>query len=208
MTLMATVIGDVVASRQIADRNQLHSHLAELLDRINQQFAPVTPLRFTVGDEFQGAFATIESAVRATLHLRVGLLPVADLRHGLGWGEVTVLQEDPRVEDGPGWWSAREAIDAVHQAQEQRHSQWVRTSARGSDVATAVDALLPVLDRVVGELDDRGIAILQGLLAGRSQREIAERLAITPSAVSQRIRSTGLDAVVQTDNRLSAAVRE
>lgn len=202
MKLMATVIGDVVDSRRVSDRAGMHERLADLLQRVNAELEPVTALRFTVGDEFQGAFATIENAVRATLRLRLGLLPVADLRHGLGLGEVTVLQDEPRVEDGPGWWAARAAIDAVHDAETHPATRWMRTAVRGEDVSPAVASLLALRDRAVGDLDDRGIAILRGLLAGRTQREIADDLAITASAVSQRIRAAGLDALVVSDRAL------
>ena len=181
MALMATLIGDVVASRQIADRNQLHGRLADVLDRVNERFDPTTPLRFTVGDEFQGAFATIESAARATLHLRVGLLPVADLRHGLGWGEVSVLQEDPRVEDGPGWWAAREAIDSVHAFQLRTATRWMRTAVRGEGIDRSLSAFLLLRDRAIEALDARAVTILDGLLRDRSQRDIADALGISAS---------------------------
>ena len=111
--LTATLIGDVVASRRADDRSALHGRLTTLLEAINAECAPTTPLRITVGDEFQGAFATVGQALQASLRLRIGLLPRHDVRHGLGWGEVTVLQEQPRVEDGPGWWAARDAIHEV-----------------------------------------------------------------------------------------------
>lgn len=205
MALMATLIGDVVASRQIADRNQLHGRLADVLDRVNEHFDPTTPLRFTVGDEFQGAFATIESAARATLHLRVGLLPVADLRHGLGWGEVAVLQEDPRVEDGPGWWAAREAINSVHELQSRPATRWMRTAVRGEGIDRSLSAFLLLRDRAVDALDARAVAIVDGLLRDRSQRDIADALGISASAVSQRIRAGGLDALVLADLALDQA---
>lgn len=203
MNLLATVIGDVVSSRHVGDRAGMHRELAALLDRVNADTSPVTPLRFTVGDEFQGAFATIEQALRATLRLRVGLLPTADLRHGIGFGAVRVLQDEPRVEDGPGWWAAREAIDAVHDAEDHPATRWVRTAVRGEGVEAPVAALLPLRDRIVAALDERGSAILAGLLDGRAQREIADDLAISPSAVSQRIRSSGIDALVLSDQALA-----
>src|SRR5687768_7521350 len=111
--LLAAVIGDVVRSRRSPDRGALHTRLAAVLAEANAALDPVTPLRVTVGDEYQGGFASVTDAVRATLRLRLALAPDIDVRHGIGWGEVTVLQEQPRVEDGPGWWSAREAVRAV-----------------------------------------------------------------------------------------------
>ena len=62
--LTATLIGDVVASRRASDRAGLHGRLTELLDSVNATWAPSTPLRITIGDEFQGAFATVGQAPR------------------------------------------------------------------------------------------------------------------------------------------------
>ena len=51
--------------------------------------------------------------MHASLWLRLHLAPDAQLRHGIGWGTVAVLADEPRVEDGPGWWAARAAIETV-----------------------------------------------------------------------------------------------
>lgn len=205
--LTATLIGDVVASRRAGDRAGLHERLMTQLDRVNQTCAPTTPLRITVGDEFQGTFATVGQALQASLRLRVGLLPGHDLRHGLGWGEVSVLEEEPRVEDGPGWWAARDAIHAVQQAQERPGSRYRRTVYRRADGAAGpdpdlVEAALILRDAAVGALSGRSVSVLRGLLDGQTQRDLAEALAITPSAVSQRVRTDGLAALVDADRRL------
>ncbi len=122
--LIATLIGDVLSSREAGDRAALHHRLQALLDEVNGAFAPVTPLRFTVGDEYQGAFAT------------------------------------------------------VGRAQEQDR------------------------DERVGGLSDRSVSVLRGLLGGSTQREIAEELGISPSAISQRVRADGLAALVAADESM------
>jgi DNA-binding transcriptional LysR family regulator len=205
--LTATLIGDVVASRRAEDRAELHGRLLDLLASVNETCPPTTPLRITVGDEFQGTFATVGQALRASLRLRLGLLPDHDLRHGLGWGEVGVLQERPRVEDGPGWWAARDAIHQVQQAQEHPGSRFRRTAYCLADGATGPDpdlvsAALVLRDAAVGALSGRSVSVLRGLLAGQTQREVAEALGISPSAVSQRVRSDGLAALVAADENL------
>jgi len=202
--ITATLIGDVVASRTAGDRAVLHDRLIDLLDQINRTFAPSTPLRITVGDEFQGAFATVGQALQASLRLRLGLMPDLDARHGIGWGDVRVLQEQPRVEDGPGWWAARDAIHEVQQAQEHPGSRFRRTVFRAAEDAggpdpNLVDAALVLRDAAVGSLAERSVSVLRGLLAGQTQRDLAESLGISPSAVSQRVRSDGLAALVAAD---------
>ena len=66
-TSVATLIGDVVQSRTSPDRAALHASLNAVLDQANAIFAPVVPLRITVGDEFQGCFAQVGEALHATL---------------------------------------------------------------------------------------------------------------------------------------------
>src|SRR6478752_1933322 len=126
--LTAALIGDVVSSRSAADRAQLHARLTTLLAEVKAAFETTAPLRITVGDEFQGTFATVGAALAASLRIRLGMLPDHDVRHGIGWGEVRVLDEEPRVEDGPGWWAAREAIQEVKEAQDRPASRYRSTS--------------------------------------------------------------------------------
>ena len=207
--LMATLIGDVVASRRAGDRAVLHHRLTTLLADVNETCGPTTPLRITVGDEFQGTFETVGQALQASLRLRIGLLPDHDMRHGVGWGDVRVLQEDPRVEDGPGWWAARDAIHEVQQAQEHPATRFRSTAYRPAEDAEGPDrhlvaAALLLRDTVVSGLSERSASVLRGLLSGRTQREIADELGISPSAVSQRVRGDGLAAVVAADESLGS----
>ncbi len=111
--LMAALLGDLVGSRRSEDRVDLHARVQRALAEANELLSPVVPLRLTVGDEYQGGFATVGEAVRATLRLRLAL--AADVRHGIGWGAADLLQDEPRVEDGPAWWVARDAIVAVEE---------------------------------------------------------------------------------------------
>lgn len=202
-SVVATVIGDVVGSRAAPDRRRLHDRVSGALARVNDACSPVLPLRITIGDEYQGVFATIGDALRATLRLRLELLPGHDVRHGVGWGEVSVLQSEPRVEDGPGWWAAREAIVAVEEAEGRPGDRWRRTAFRVADEERAahageqhaVDAALTLCDQLIGGLSERSVSVLRGLLDGRTQREVADDLGVSASAVSQRVRADGLAAL-------------
>jgi hypothetical protein len=203
---VATLIGDVVRSRSSADRSGLHEHLTESLAQANTRLRPAVPLRITVGDEFQGCFATVGEAVHASLWLRLRLAP-AQLRHGIGWGAVAVLADEPRVEDGPGWWAARAAIDAVKTEASMAGTRLLRTAYRRAEETDgpelgAVNAALICRDQMIGSVSERSLRLLRGVLDGSSQAELAAAEGISASAVSQRMRNDGLAVVVAADELL------
>ncbi|OBI42595.1 RNA polymerase subunit sigma-70 [Mycobacterium colombiense] len=194
----ATLIGDVVGSRRATDRSKLHRALANALRHI--AVGAIDPPAFTVGDEFQGSYPTVGAAIDAALSLRLAVGPDVDVRFGIGWGAVTVLDADAGIQDGPGWWSAREAIQQTAAAQRQPGFQLVRTTFRADgdtrDDVAAVNAALICRDHLLGSLDERSLRIVTGLMTGRTKKELAADEAISPSAVSQRASRDGLDLVV------------
>lgn len=205
--LVAAVIGDVVGSRKARSRPHLHAQLEDALREINQAAKPLVPFRITIADEFQACFDSVGAALAASLRLRLIGLPDVDLRHGVGWGEISVLAEEPRVEDGPGWWAARAAIEEVKADASRPGLRHVRTAyRRAADVEgpdeNSVNAALLLRDQLLGGLSSRSVGVLRGLLAGRTQREIAEAEGISPSAVSQRVRNDGLAALMRAEEML------
>ena len=198
----ATLIGDLVGSRAAADRGADHRRLTETLAEVNNTHASLSPLRVTAGDEFQGRYATVGGALAAALEVSTRLRPDIDVRHGIGWGAVTVLDPSGSIEDGPGWWAARAAIEQAEAASRRAATRRARTAyarADGEDGPdpVAVNAALLGLDELLGSLSARSWSVLRGLLGGSTQQEVAEHLGVSASAVSQRVRHDGL-GVVQT----------
>ena len=203
---LATLIGDVVRSRNATDRSGLHAQLTGVLEEANTRLRPVVRLRITVGDEFQGCFATVGEALHASLWLRLHLAP-AQLRHGVGWGSVAVLADEPRVEDGPGWWAARDAIEAVKGEAARAGTRLLRTAYRRAEEADGpdpgpVNAALMCRDQMIGSVSERSLRLLRGTLDGTTQAELAEAEGISASAVSQRMRNDGLAVIVAADELL------
>jgi hypothetical protein len=197
-SLRATLIGDVVGSRTVADRAGAHRLLNKALRGVAED--AIDPPAFTVGDEFQGAFVSVGLAIAAALSLRLAVAPDIDVRFGIGWGTVTMLDEAAGIQDGPGWWSAREAIEWTASAQRQPGLALVRTSFRANDGdrtdVDAVNAALICRDHLLGSLDDRSTRIVKALLDNQTKKDIADAEGISPSAVSQRSGRDGLDLIV------------
>ncbi len=197
-TSVAVVIGDLVGSRGAADRRALHETLVAALDRVSTETAPVDPFAVSAGDEFQAAFARLGAALDAVLRLRVALLPDVDTRFGIGWGEVTRLDE--HTQDGPAWWAAREAVEWVHEAEDRPGTRHARTAYRSDDphapLPAAVNAALLCRDHLMGSWDERSHRILRGLMSGHTQAEVAAAEGVSASAVSQRVRGDGIGVVL------------
>jgi hypothetical protein len=201
---IATVIGDVVASRSAPDRMRLHATVTAALADIGTH--ALRPPAFTVGDEFQGTYRSVGAAIDAALTVRLAVQPDIDIRFGIGWGDVTMLDETAGIQDGPGWWAAREAIEWTAAAQAQPGLALVRTAfrSRGADgpSAAAVNAALMCRDHLLGSLDGRSLRILAGLRDGRTKKELAVAEGISASAVSQRTGRAGLDLIVVASDEL------
>ncbi|GAY19145.1 SatD family protein [Mycobacterium sp. shizuoka-1] len=191
-SVRGTLIGDVVGSRHASDRAELHRQVDQALAH--------NGLAFTVGDEFQGSYPTVGAALDAALTVRLALAPEVDVRFGVGWGEVTMLDSGTGIQDGPGWWSAREAIEWAGAAQQQPALAAVRTAYRrqhptGPD-PDAVNAALLCRDHLLGSMDARSLRLLRGLLGHTTKKELAAMEGISASAVSQRTARDGLDLLV------------
>jgi hypothetical protein len=194
------VIGDLVGSRKVSDRVATHRTLVRSLAEVNDLLNPTHPFAVTVGDEYQGACGSLADAVLAATLVRLAMLPDVDVRCGIGYGAVMVHDESEKavVQDGPGWWTAREAIDIVGRARDPRRSWYVH---EGSGT---VNAFLLCRDQLIDRLNERGIRILRLALLGRSQKQIAEAEDVWPSAVSQQF-ARGVGAVVEAQHLITTA---
>ena len=197
----ATLIGDIVGSRRVADRGAAHRALNSALRDVAS--SAIDPPAFTVGDEFQGSYPTVGAAIDAALKLRLAVAPGIDVRFGIGWGAVTMLDAKARIQDGPGWWGARgHRVDGVRAA--ATRPTMVRTSFRSGDRSDvdAINAALLCRDHLIGSLDDRSLRILKGLLTDHTKKAIAAAERISASAVSQRATRDGLDLLVRASQYL------
>jgi len=151
----------------------------------------VRPFERTAGDEVQAVLAD-PSAVTA---LVVDLVADGHWSVGVGTGAVTLpLPASTRAGRGPAFEFAREAVDAAK-------LQRIPLAVRGPSVrwCTHVQTAARLLADVVGRRSTAGSAAVALVRAGLTQVEAAERLGITPQAMSQRLRAAGWD--IETDAR-------
>lgn len=198
--MLYAVIGDLVGSRRLPDRGAAQRAVGDALALVNNALSPAQPFEATVGDEFQGATDQLADAVLASLLVRLHLLPAIDVRCGIGHGEVVVhdASRRPLLQDGPGWWAARDALDALGASRAAGRRTWYV----GPD-AGRVTAFLLTRDALVDRLNERGLRVLRGALEGRTQRELAAAEGVSASAISQQF-ARGVGALRDAHRRFGA----
>lgn len=212
----AAVLIDVVDSRRHTDRLALQAAITEAATAVNGRTECLDPLTPTVGDELQATYTQPATAIRAVVELRLELRGIAELRAGIGWGDIIMhdAARTPFGQDGSAWWSAREALDQV--AESTARSGYaarmgIRFAAEGPlaepllneptmttrtglpsaaplaiQTQSTMQAMLALFDRALASVDAVESQIVLGDLAGHSTDAIAGRLGLTASAVSQR----------------------
>jgi hypothetical protein len=196
-----TVLGDVIASRLRKNQEKLLRDLGAVLAWAGGAAAPETvyqPLQVTIGDEFQGAFHDLGTALRVALRIELRLAGSLPVRLGLGHGEIEGYdpRRGPLAQSGSAWWNARAAIERV-EALEQEKRPFRRLAFASDDplLGAAMEAWLCLRDRLLQDLDETDLAILRGLEEDRPQIEIAHELELDPAAITRRKYRRGIDAL-------------
>ncbi|MDY0912175.1 SatD family protein [Rathayibacter festucae] len=198
---VVAVLLDLVDSREITARSSVQIEIERGFAAVDAAVPALEPLHPTVGDEFQALYASVSAALGATLQARLALPPGVDCRVGIGRGDVRVVGAGVAgdLQDGPGWWRARAAIDRAHALEDgavpTARGWFIGSDAPGAEEA-AVNAYLLTRDALVGEMSDRDRRLVLGTARGLPQKVLAEQESITQSAVSQALRRAGAGALL------------
>ena len=194
------LIADVIDSKIVQERFNLQKQLEKTLQKMNELFGNYLASRFTLtlGDEFQALLEVDAPIFQIIDTLRLELNPT-QLRFGIGLGEI-VTAIDPLQSvgaDGPAYWNARAAINFVHQKNDYGNTQIYFSSGKENQ-DFFVNALIASGEAIRSGWRDSQEEILLNLLKRSvysesfSQQDLAQSLAINPSALSKRLKSSSI----------------
>jgi hypothetical protein len=204
--MVAAVIADIVASRELVDRSTAQRELEKTL-AVVAEVAPTAqrPLLPTVGDELQGVYSDLASALATTMLLQLTLPEGIELRFGIGLGAIHDIPSVSGVlSEGEAWWAARSAIEQVERLS-RRAAPTARTRVATTESATpdakdlvrVANSGLLARDRAVAQLSPRMRRVVYGRWLGRTQAEIATTEGIGQSAVSQALATADGGSLVE-----------
>jgi hypothetical protein len=194
------VIGDIRRSREARERADVQRRLEAGLERVNIDMSDALAAGFvvTLGDEFQGLVARAGTGLAVLLRLEDELRGIP-IRYGLGWGGLTTeLRERALGMDGPCFHGAREAIE-----QGKHDDRWVTVRGFGEE-----DAVLNGILRLVGEIragwtqiQAKTVSEARGV---KTQKDVASSRGVSPSTVSQALKSAHYDAILEAERAAEA----
>ena len=194
------LIADVIDSKMVQERFDLQKQLEKTLQTMNELFGEFLASNFTLtlGDEFQALLKVDAPVFQMIDTLRSELTPT-QLRFGIGLGEI-LTDIDPLQSigaDGPAYWNARAAINLVHQKNDYGNTQIYFSSGKEKQ-DFFVNALIASGEAIRSGWRGSQEEILLDLLKrcvyseNFSQQDLAQSLAINPSALSKRLKSSSI----------------
>ncbi len=191
------VIGDLVDSRHVKDRNRLQRTLKRTLSAARHESSGLSPWTLTLGDEFQCVYADARTLFVDLLKIAEGLQPV-QARFAIGVGPLlTPINQEQALEmDGPGFYAARTAIEKL------RAEGGLFRLAGEPDTPPSLDLANHALT-LAGHILQQArsaqrLRVLRHRLDGHNQRAIAEILNTTPANISQHVRNGALNTITAT----------
>lgn len=199
---MIAVIGDIIKSKSILDRQKTQQELQSVLLQINQRHQASLASRFTItlGDEFQGLFKDSKGLLHILDEISFSLRPIR-LRFGIGVGTLTT-ELDPTTSigaDGPVYWKAREAIDYVHKNNDYGRANIHLGVQEPDDTVSLINQILKLTALQVSGWRDSQTEVYKIILEEEimdpeeiNHQRIAKKLGILPSSLTRRFESSGI----------------
>jgi hypothetical protein len=181
---LLVIIGDLVESRAIADRQALQNRLGAALD--HTRAAPegiASPYTLTLGDEFQAVLSEAERAFRDAVAIQAAVHPVL-VRFSLAVGTLSTAI-NPRqalAMDGPAFHQARAGIEAM-----KAEDSLFRVHGLDADSAALANASLSLISHAFRKWQPRRVRILAALQHGTAVPEIARQQGVSEQAVYKNV---------------------
>jgi len=198
----AVITGDVIdsSSYSTVQRELINNTMQEIVTSLSSSTSDWVQYR---GDSIQGILSSPQQALRYLLLLKSKMKSIVfddkqrgaivDMRIAIGIGTIEIIGKDIASSDGKAFQLSGRALDEMKgknhtitfsKAWEEENSPW--------------NVIMSLLDQIVHDWSSASAEVVHLLLKGKSDAEISEWLDVSRSAVSQRKKYAGWDAIEKT----------
>jgi len=192
------VIGDLVGSKSIDNRQAVQEKLLDTLSDVNSIFKNSLYAGFivTTGDEFQALAMDLKSAYELTIEIKHRLDPYP-VRFGIGRGSLNVFPNNREYAigfDGEAFWRAREAIQVSEQS---GVSVVFRTGSENDDILKSIQT---GIDWISWNRTNFQKEVIKLNFSGMKQKDIAHRLKSQQPNISRALKEGGVSETTDLKN--------
>ncbi len=183
--------------------------LAQVLNNINREFKtldetyPVDQVQFNIfrGDSLQGIIKPVGKALLIALQLKAAINKVpqknknssikqADIKLAVGIGSFDFIRESISESNGQAFQYSGRTLDEM-----KNENRKIRLKTSNDNINDEFNASLFLLDIITDRWTTASAEVVYYLLQGMKEREIAAKLGISQSAVNQRKKTAGWEAI-------------
>ncbi len=197
------LIGDIIGSREVADRKGLQEHFSSVLNQANHENSDLlSPFTITLGDEFQAVYKSSGRLFQDIWSILAGMYP-SKVRFAVGIGKLTtpINPEQAIGMDGPAFHYARSGI------QELKESSYLfRIDGENLPGQNLLNQCLFLLSHICQGWEKNRFTILAGLMKNNTAKMLAAELGISTVAVYKNINAGALDVVMTMGKEISRQI--
>jgi|SRR5680860_569439 len=198
------IIGDIVNSKKIPNRQEIQVLFASVLNGINMEFYNDIASNFTItlGDEFQGLISKPSLSYEIIKIIKQKMSPI-ELVFGVGIGEMkTAIRRDISIgSDGPAYHYAR---NMVEKAKKKRPSIRYCSDTTSDEL---INGLLYFTESCINSRTVKQVEAVKLYHELKSQKEVAERLNRTQAAISAILINAFYHEVVNAEEKIKMYFR-
>lgn len=200
------VLGDVVGSREIADRPSFQDQLTAAIDQINERHADALAADFAIlkgVDEIGGVLESVRpiAAVQRTLARAVH---PEQIRIAAVVGRIDVNPDGTRISmmDGTALSEADETLSTLE-------SETLTFSLEGEhpEFDRLISDEINLLDMIRADWSERQLEVITEYERLGTQKAVADSLGVSPQAISKSLRTARAKRVLAIEERLEATLQ-
>jgi len=183
------LIGDIVASKSLENRNEVQRNLKSALKKVNNSNESLlSPLTVTLGDEFQGLYKNSDRLFSDIWQI-ISIMHPVRIRFSIGIGEIeTPINKKQTIGmDGSAFHSAREGLEQIKKDTFLFNINFTERNI------FLLQKNLSLLSHLTESWNGTRHKIFFQIINGQSVSSIAKNLQISKKAVYKNINSAGLN---------------
>lgn len=199
MKTVAVITGDIIDSKEIENKEHLINSLNNIFQSLESNFSFYYPFEIFRGDSIQGVLKHPKYTLRILYLLKSGLITKSldnhlyKIRLSAGIGSIIFLQNDIKISNGRGFELSGTELDKM---------KFTRKTIAITTENEKRNAMLIVMNQfseVIFQKWSKQAAevVYLSLLNDYTQKEIAQILNISQSAVQQRLSAAHFDTINQ-----------